>query len=250
MTTIVLTACLAGPSPSSSPGLPSGSFGPTPSQASQSSPAPSVTPQPTPDQANVPIFQAGAMAATHTTVRVRDLPGTQWGVAALLPPGAVVQVVLGPIRTSGYGWYLVRDADSAKPSFGEGWLAAGFAPDAFMAPDPSAKPPANGPVFVAGYAGLATAEYGPFRVEGNTAMRWALALPIGRPAGSICRFTGTLTPAGGKPVIFLRTSVSEAPAPGTVQSSFFAQHPTLRGDLFLNVTSECSWAVSVARLPL
>ena len=64
------------------------------------------------------------------------------------------------------------------------------------------------------------------------------------------RFSGTLTPAGGKAVTFLTTSTSDTPAPGTVQPSFFAQHPTLRGDLFLHVASDCTWAVSVVRLPL
>src|SRR5439155_525920 len=64
------------------------------------------------------------------------------------------------------------------------------------------------------------------------------------------RTTGRLTPAGGKAVIFLKTSASDAPAPGTVQPSFFAQHPTLRGDLFMHVDSDCSWALSVVRLPL
>ena len=190
------------------------------------------------------------MASTRTAVRVRDLPGTQWGVAAVVPPGAVVQVVLGPIRASGFGWYLVHDADAAKPSFTEGWVAAGFTPDAFIAADPSAKPPPNGPTFVAGYAGTRAGDFGPFRLEGNTALRWAIALPIGKPAGSVCRFTGSLTPAGGKPVTFLTTATSDTPAPGTVQPSFFAQHPTLRGDLFLHVASDCSWAVSVVRLPL
>jgi hypothetical protein len=190
------------------------------------------------------------MAATRTTVRVRDLPGTEWGVAALLPPGAVIQIVLGPIRTDSFGWYLVHDADAAKPSFGEGWLAAGFAPDAFIAAKAAASPPPNGPTFIAGYAGVTAGDFGPFRVEGNTALRWTIALPTGRAAGSVCRFTGTLTPAGRKGVVFLTTSASDAPAPGTVQPSFFAQHPTLRGDLFLHVESDCAWAVSVARLPL
>src|SRR5437762_1451869 len=193
-----LVACLAGPS--ASPPLPSPSVAqePTPSPKQTSTPTPSVTPQPTPDQTRVPIFAAGAIARTRTTVRVRDLPGTQWGVAALLPSGALVQVVLGPIRTADYGWYLVRDADGAKPSFNEGWIAAGFAPDAFVAADPSAHPPPNGPLFVAGYSGVTLGDFGPFRVEGNTAMRWAIALRIGKPAGSICRFTGTLTPAGDR----------------------------------------------------
>jgi hypothetical protein len=246
----MLVACIGGPSDTPSPSLSSASLPAAPSQSAAPTPSPSITSQPTPDQAHVPILQAGAMAATSTAVRVRDLPGTQWGVAAVLPPGAVVQIVLGPIRTSGFGWYLVHDADAAKPSFTEGWLAAGFTPDAFIAADPSAKPPPNGPTFVAGYAGTRDGDFGPFRLEGNTALRWALALPIGKPAGSVCRFTGTLTPAGGKAVTFLQTSAADTPAPGTVQPSFFAQHPTLRGDLFLHVASDCSWAVSVVRLPL
>jgi hypothetical protein len=190
------------------------------------------------------------MGTTLTAVRVRDLPGTAWGIAAVLPPGAVFQVVLGPIRTDGFGWYLVRDADAAKPSFTEGWLSAGFDPNPFIAAKPSASPPPNGPTFVAGYAGTRDGEFGPFPLEGNAALRWAIALPIGKPAGATCRFTGTLTPAGGKAVTFLTTSTSDTPAPGTVQSSFFAQHPTLRGDLFLHVVSDCSWALSVVRLPL
>jgi len=190
------------------------------------------------------------MAATTTAVRVRDLPGTDWGVAVVLPPGAAVQVVLGPIRTDGFGWYLVRDADPAKPSFTEGWVAAGFTPDAFIAANASASAPPNSPTIVAGYAGTRDGDFGPFRLEGNTALRWAIALQIGKPAGSVCRFTGTLTPAGGKAVTFLTTSTSDTPAPGTVQPAFFAQHSTLRGDLFLHVTSDCTWAVSVVRLPL
>ena len=103
---------------------------------------------------------------------------------------------------------------------------------------------------MAGDADGLTTRFGPFRIEGNPALRWALALPMGMPAGSVCHFTGTLTPAGGKAVIFVKTSTSDTPAPGTVQPSFFAQHPTLHGDLFLHVDSECSWAVTVVRLPL
>lgn len=247
---LLLTACLSATSESGTPGLPSG-FGPStnPTATPAPTPTPSATPQPTPDQASVPIFPAGAMAKTKTTVRLRDLPGTRWGVHANLPPGAVVQVVLGPIRTAAFGWYLVRDADPARPSFSEGWVAAGFAQDAFLAPDPSASPPPNGPTFVAGYSGLTRGDFGPVRVEGNTALRWALALPIAKPPGSNCHFTGTLTPTGGKAVTFLTTAVSDTPAPGTVQPGFFAQHPTLRGDLFLHVDSDCTWAVTVVHLP-
>lgn len=247
---LLLTGCLGGPSQSANPSLPPGSgLVPSTGPTTTPTPTPSATLQPTPDQASVPIFPAGAMARTTTAVRLRDLPGTRWGVHANLPPGAVVQVVLGPIRTAAFGWYLVRDADPARPSFNEGWVAAGFAPDAFLAPDPSATPPPNGPTFVAGYSGLTRGDFGPVRVEGNTALRWALALPIAKPPGSTCHFTGTLTPTGGKPVTFLTTAVSDSPAPGTVQATFFAQHPTLRGDLFLHVESDCTWAVTVVHLP-
>jgi len=112
---ILMVACAGGPSETPSPTLPSVSSAATPSQTPSPTPTPSASPQPTPDQAHVPILQAGVMAATTTAVRVRDLPGTDWGVAVVLPPGAAVQVVLGPIRTDGFGWYLVRDADPAKP---------------------------------------------------------------------------------------------------------------------------------------
>ncbi len=254
VTALGATACVA--APSAPPATPSTVASPSPSPTMTPTPqptdTPSPTPSPTPDQADVPLFQAGAQLKTLTTLRLRDLPGTRWGTSANLPPGALVQVVLGPIRTDGYGWYLVRDVDPAAPSFNEGWLAAGFLPDAFLAPSgatPSPQP--TDPVFVAGYAQTASADFGPFRVEGSTALRWAVTVPIGAQAGSTCTFTGSLKPANGDPVVFLTTTVlPQEPAPGTTQPSFFAQHPTLTGDVFLHVDSDCSWAVTVVRLPL
>ena len=160
--------------------------------------------------------------------------------------------MLGPIRTDGYGWYLVRDVDTRAPPFNEGWLAAGFGHDAYLAPSgaqPSPQP--TDPVFVAGYAQTTTADFGPFRVEGSTALRWAVTVPIGAQPGSTCTFTGSLKAADGKAVVFLTTTVlPQEPAPGITQPSFFAQHPTLTGDVFLHVESDCSWAVTVVRLPL
>jgi hypothetical protein len=241
-------ACTVEPSPSASQTLPSPSSAPT--ETPSPTPTPTATPIPTPNQADIPIFAAGTLLRTRTVVRLRDLPGTQWGVNANLPQGALVEAVLGPIRTGGFGWYLVRDTDPAKPSFVEGWVAAGFTPDAFLAPEPAATPPPTSPTFVAGYAGVTDGDFGPFRVEGSTALRWALAVPTGRPAGTTCRFTGSLAPQGGKAVTFLTTSVAQAPAPGTVQPSFFAGHPTLRGDLFLHVETDCTWGVTVVRLPI
>jgi hypothetical protein len=246
---LLLGGCLSDePSPSAPASLAPVSLEPAASPSPQATPSPS--PLPTPNQADVPVFAAGAMVTTRTVVHVRDLPGTRWGVAANLQAGSLLQVVVGPIRTGGFGWYLLRDADSAAPAFREGWVAAGFVPDAFLAPQPAATPAPDSPTFVAGYADVTDGEFGPFRLEGSTALRWALAIPPGLPAGASCQFAGSLAPEGGKAVSFLKTSVAQTPAPGTVQPSFFANHPTLRGDLFLHVSSDCSWAVSVVRLPL
>lgn len=251
---LVLAAC-AGETASPSGSAPIGSLLPStaasPTATPEPTPSPTATPEPTPNQADIPLFQAGAELRAVTTLRLRDLPGTRWGVAANLPAGALVQAVVGPIRTDGYGWYLVRDVDPAAPTFTEAWVAAGFAPDAFL--EPTGGTPSPGPAsptFVAGFAQATNGDFGPFTVEGSTALRWAVAVPTGADPGASCTFTGSLSPQGGTAVTFLKTTVSQAPAPGTTQPTFFAQHPTLTGDLFLHVDSNCSWAVTVVRLPL
>ena len=231
------------PSVSASEAVPTATEAPTPT--------PSPTPEPTPDQADVPLFEAGVQLKTVTTVRLRDLPGTNWGTSANLPSGALVQAVLGPIRTDGYGWYLVRDADPADPAFLEGWVAAGFEPDPFLAATGATpRPEPQAPTFVAGYAQTTSGDFGPFRVEGSTALRWAVALPPGAPPSGSCSFTGSLKPGGSKAVVFATTTVSRTPDPGTTQPTFFAQHDSLKGDLVLHVESDCSWAVTVVRLPI
>ena len=250
-TLVVLAACTPGPSPSGPASLAPASLQPTPVQTlgpPTATPSPSSTP--TPNEADIPRFAAGDFLTTRVVVRVRDLPGTTWGIAATLQRSALVQVVVGPVLTDGFGWYLVRDADPAAPAFREGWLAAGFNPDAFLAPQPSATPSAGAPTFVAGYADVTDGDFGPFHLEGSTALRWAIAVPTGQPAGTTCQFTGSLSTKGGQPVTFLKTSTAQTPAPGTVQPSFFATHPQLTGDVSLHVESDCSWAVSVVRLPL
>ena len=245
---LTLVACDLGQS-SGSPSV-EPSLAPTTSPTPEPTATPQPTPTPTPDQADVPIFQAGALVVATTTLRLRDLPGTQWGIAANLQRGALMQVVLGPIRTAGFGWYLVRDADTAAPSYQEGWVAAGYQPDPLLAAKAGASPPPNSPTFVAGYQGTRDGDFGPFTVQGSTALRWTIAVPITAPAGTTCRFSGSLAPQGGQAVTFLKGSAAQAPAPGTVQPSFFASHPTLHGDLFLHVESDCSWAVTVVRLPI
>jgi hypothetical protein len=248
--TVVLAACSADVLPSAIPSLPSASLPLTPGPSTSPSATPTPTPSATPNEADVPRFEVGTFVSSRVSVRIRDLPGTQWGIAATLPPSSLVRVVLGPLLTGGFGWYLVSDADAAAPTFREGWVAAGFAPNAFLAPQPSATPPPNSPTFVAGYTGVTDGDLGPFRLEGSTALRWAIALPSGAPPGTTCQFTGTLSAGGGQPVTFVNTSTASTPAPGTVQPSFFASHPALTGDLSGHVQSDCSWALSVVRLPL
>ncbi len=252
---LAVAACTATPSePASTPtNLPSLTPSLQPTTTPEPTPSPTETPSPTPNQADVPIFAAGAQLKTLTTVHLRDLPGTNWGTHGNLPSGALVQVVAGPIRTDGYGWYLVRDVDPADPTFVDGWVAAGFAPDAFLAAtgaEPSPGP--TDPVFVAGYAQSTSGDFGPFRMEGSMALRWAAAVPSGTVQGATCTFTGSLKPGQGDttPIVFVTTTVSQAPAPGTTQPSFFAAHQTLTGDVFLHVDSDCSWAVTAVRLPL
>jgi hypothetical protein len=222
---------------------------PSPTPSPTLTPAP--TPSPTPDQAGVPLFAPGVEVATAASgVRVRGLPGTQWSVVATLRDGAKLQVVLGPVRTAGYGWYLVTDADPAPPTFREGWVAAGYAPNAFLASANEEPAPSPGAVtYVAGWAALADGRFGPVHLEGTTyALRWAAALPPGTLSGATCTFRASLDP-GGQAITFATTTVAQTPVPGIVQSSFFVSHPSLQGDLFLRVTSSCSWAVTVVRLP-
>jgi hypothetical protein len=182
---------------------------------------------------------------------VRDLPGTQWGVAANLPSGAKLQIVLGPVRTSGFGWYLVGDADAASPTFREGWVAAGYAPSPFLAISNEEPAPSPGAAtYVAGWAALTNGTFGPVHVEGVTyALRWVAALQPGAASGATCGFQAGLGLEGAEAVTFAKTTVARTPAPGIVQSSFFVSHPNLQRDLFLEVRSDCSWAVTVVRLP-
>ena len=173
---------------------------------------------------------------------MRDLPGTHWGITATLQRSALVQVVLGPILTGGFGWYLVRDADPAAPAFREGWLAAGFNPNAFVAPQPSATPAAGSPAFVAGYADVTDGDFGPFRLEGSTALRWTIAVRTGQPAGTTCQFSGSLcvpgratghlpedfdrpgARAGDGPAVLLRD-----PSPADAGTSRSTSNPTAAG---------------------
>lgn len=244
---VALAGCVFGSpsqSPASSNGLPSLAFSAS-AGPSISLPPATATPVPTPGADKIPTFTAGTTVATNAAgLRVRSGPGTNQGVLASLPVGSKLLVELGPVRTDGYGWYLVRDADPHDPIFTEGWAAAGFMPDPFLVPAAFELP--FNPI-VAGYSFDADGEFGPVRIEdANYSILWVASVV----AGGGCSFAVDLVSAGGVAVSAIRTPVGSAPAPGVLGGEFFAAHPTLTGDVLIRVTSVCSWALTVVRTGL
>jgi hypothetical protein len=238
----LLSGCLFG-SPSASP-----SSSAEPSRTASAQPSASVapataTPVPTPGPDDIPTFTAGTTVTTAASgLRVRSGPGLTQGVLKLLPTGSDLVVVLGPVRTDSWGWYLVRDADAAEPVFEEGWVAAGFMPNPYLVPATFDLP--FNPI-VAGFAHEGNGEYGPIRIEdANYAVRWVAAV---LPGGSACSISADLVPGSGAAVPAIRSTLGSAPAPGNLYGDFFTAHPELVGDVFLRVTSDCSWALTIQR---
>ena len=237
---LALCGCLlgsAGNTPTTS-ALPSGSpavsAGP-----SVSLPPPTATPVPTPGPDKIPTFTAGTTVASNVAgLRVRSGPGTDQGVLVSLPAGSKLLVELGPVRTDGYGWYLVRDADPRDPLFTEGWTAAGFMPDPFLVP--ATFDVAFNPI-VAGYSLEGDGEFGPVRLEdANYSLLWVAS----NVSGTGCAFSVDLVPTGGAAVAAIRATVGTSPAPGELGGAFFAAHPELTGDLLVRVSTTCSWALT------
>jgi hypothetical protein len=222
---------------------------PTPSREPTASPTtrptPTPSPEPTPDLGNVPIFGGGELVASAIDgLRVRQRPGlASVVVAGLLPLGAELQVIHGPIPVDGVGWYLVADADPDDPPFREGWVAAGFEPEPFLRG--TGRIAEDTPV-VAAYALTGDAEYGPIEItDEDHAIRWVAVDPERRR----CTFAVLLAPADGEPVPAIRATIGTDLVPGTLQPAFFAAQPELRGQLFLTVQSDCAWSLAVVRLP-
>ena len=135
----------------------------------------------------MPDFRAGDLVTTSIDgLRVRQRPGlTSNVVTGLLPLGAELQVVMGPIPTDELGWYLVADADPADPEFGEGWIAAGFEPDAWLTPTGET---AGETPYLASFAFTGDADNGPVEIgSGDHAIRWVAVDPEGTSASSRCR---------------------------------------------------------------
>ena len=193
----------------------------------------------------MPDFAAGEIVATTIDgLRVRQRPSlTSSVIAGLLPLAAELGVVMGPILVDGQGWYLVTDADGAEPQFEEGWIASGFEPDAFLA---GSGRSVEGSPYLASFAQTGDAQFGPIEiVDERHAIRW-LALD---PEGVRCQLEVTLEPSGGGPVRAIRATIGNDVVPGTLQPSFFAAEPTIRGQIFLAVVSDCAWTLVVVHLP-
>lgn len=242
---LALAGCLFGPptpspTPTGTSTAASASAGPS---ISLPPPTPTVAPTPGPDK--IPTYTAGTKVATNTRgLRVRSGPGTSKGILVSLPSGSKLVVELGPVRADGYGWYLVRDADAADPKFEEGWVAAGFMPDPFLVPATFNLP--FNPI-VAGFAHDGDGQFGPVRLEdANYAVTWVASAPN----TSACDFAVDLAPGSGTGVPAIRATIGAAAAPGNLYGQFFAAHPELTGDIFVKVTTTCSWALTFLRTGL
>lgn len=241
----LLTACTLAPLPTATPSpepTPTSTPAPTPILTPTLQPTP--TPEPTPDPASIPAFDGGEIALTTLSgMRVRRLPGVERQVVTgLLPARAEMQVIMGPIAVDGFAWYLVSDADAGEPTFDEGWIAAGYEPDPFIAA--AGHPPESDP-YLASSAHVGAAEFGPVTIaDENHLIRW-LALD---PHGVGCTFAVSLAPAGTDPIPAIRATVGASAIPGTLQPQYFVDQPALRGQIFVTVSGDCAWTLVVVRL--
>jgi len=205
-------------------------------------PSPTPTPVPTPDLGAIPDFAAGELVASRINgLRVRQRPGFDAAIATgLLPLDARLEIVMGPFVADGLGWYLVTDADPDEPQFEEGWVAAGAAPEPFLASTGEIADPSP---FVGSLAGSGDAEEGPIEIgDGSHAIRWIAA----DPDGVDCRFAVSLQPAGGDPVPTIRATVGAGIDRGTLQPQTF-DALGVRGPAFVTVASDCAWALVILR---
>lgn len=150
---------------------------------------------------------------------------------------------MGPILAEANGWFLVRDADPDEPEFGEGWIASGFLPDAYLSP--TGRVAENAP-YVASFAQTGDAEYGPIEIgEGDHRIRWVAV----DPERVRCQLAVSLARAGAtEPIPAIRATVGNGIDPGTLQPGSFAALG-VRGPTFVFVESDCSWTLAILRVP-
>lgn len=206
---------------------------------------PTTTARPTANVAALPSFGAGELVfAAAGALRVRQLPGLSSPiVSGLLPAGAELHVVMGPIVVQEMGWYLVVDADAADPEFEEGWIAGGFEPEPYLRS--SGAPPPDASPFVASFAQTGAAEHGPIEIgDGDYLIRW-VALD---PERVRCQFSVALAAGSAQPVPAIRATVGNAVDVGTLQPGSFSALG-VRGQVFLSVESDCAWSLAIVRAP-
>lgn len=239
---LLLAACtlpaLESPTPTPSP-----THGATPPQSPEPSPTGPPGSSPTPDVAAIPAFTGGEIiTTTFAGLRVRDQPGTDRRViTGLLSFDAELEVVMGPIVEDDLGWYLVTDADPDEPQFEEGWVAAGFEPEANLRS--TGRVAEDTPVIVS-FAQTGDADFGPIEVpDERHVIRWVAV----DPERVRCQFSILLAAGSGDPVPAIRSTVGDTLIHGTLQSSFFISEPALRGQLFLTAETDCAWTLAVMR---
>ena len=206
---------------------------------------PTATPDPTPGRAEIPTF-AGAELVTTTIdgMRVRQRPATDARViAGLLPFGAELEVVMGPILNDGQGWYLVLDAGEQDLGFDEGWVAAGYEPEPFLVSTGSS---ASGSLTAVGLAGTGNADHGPVEIDDDAdyAIRWVAA----DPERQRCAFAVSLVVGTDEAVPAIRATLGGDVVPGTLQPNAFDALGT-RGQVFVRVESDCDWGLAITRVP-
>jgi hypothetical protein len=244
---LVLASLLAGcgflPRPPAATTSPSGaaSLSPSPTPVA-SADAASEDPQPTPGGSAVPRFAIGSLVATNAPgLRIRSRPGTSQRVLITLGLGVELVVGMGPILVDDLGWYLVRDA-AAQPAFDEGWVAAGFEPDPFLVS--TGRNPDRSP-YLDGFAGTTPGELGPISLpQSRVVLRWIAS------AGNLelCNFALDVSGEAGDPVRAVRTPVGAFPASGELPYRFLRANDLDGARVYLQVESNCSWAVSFVRV--
>lgn len=147
---------------------------------------------------------------------------------------------MGPISTDGFGWYLVTE--DGTYGFGTGWIAAGHAPDPFLASTGESAPNSR---FLASFAQTGDAEYGPVTIdpERDHAIRWA-ALD---PEHSRCDLAVGLSTGTAEPVPAIRATIGADFVPGTLQPNSFAAIG-VTGQVFVTVVSDCAWTLVIERV--